>query len=83
MATPTESEQPNLLSKNDPTNSPSGLPPSNGSPKRKWLRQLHWQAHWLLPNLIPGPYRSHRDYERDHDRKQNERIRVPLELISG
>ena len=44
------------------------------------MRQLHWQAHWLLPNLIPGPYRSHRDYERDHDRKQNERIRVPLEL---
>jgi hypothetical protein len=80
MATPTESEQPNLLSKNDPTNSPSGLPPSKGFSKRKWSRQLHWQAHWLLPNLIPGPYRSDRDYEREHDRKQNERIRVPLEL---
>lgn len=80
MAAPTESEQPNLLSKHDPTNNPPEPPPSRDSPQRKWLRKLHWQAHWLLPNLIPGPYRMDREYEREHDRKENERIRVPLEV---
>ncbi|WOS41531.1 hypothetical protein [Xanthomonas rydalmerensis] len=44
------------------------------------MRNLRWQAHWLLPNLIPDPYRTDREYEREHDRKENERIRVPLEL---
>lgn len=80
MAAPTESEQPNLLSKNDPANSPPGLPASKDSPQRKWLRKLRWQAYWLLPNLIPDPYRSDRDYERERDRRENERIRVPREL---
>ena len=80
MATPTESEQPNLLPTNDPANSPPEPPPAKESPERKWLRNLRWQAHWLLPNLIPNPYRTDREYEREHDLKENERIRVPLDL---
>ena len=80
MDTPIESEQPNLLSNKDPSNNPPEPPPSKVSPQRKWLRKLLWQAHWLLPNLIPDPYLTDREYEREHDRKENQRTRVPLEL---
>lgn len=80
MAAPAESEQTNLLPTSDPVDSPPEPRPAKESPQRKWLRNLRWQAHWLLPNLIPDPYGTDREYEREHDRKENERIRVPLEL---
>lgn len=80
MAASAESEQTNLLPTSNPADSPTEPRPAKESPQRKWLRNLRWQAHWLLPNLIPDPYGTDREYEREHDRKENQRIRVPLEL---
>lgn len=80
MAAPAESEQTNLLPTSAPEDSPPEPRPAKESPQRKWLRNLRWQAHCLLPNLIPDPYGTDREYESEHDRKENERIRVPLEL---
>lgn len=40
-------------------------------------RQVRWRAHWLLPNILPPPYRDETAYRNERERKSNEESRVP------
>lgn len=44
---------------------------------RRLARQVRWRAHWLLPNILPPPYRDETAYRAERERKSNEESRVP------
>ncbi len=44
---------------------------------RRIARQARWRAHWLLPNILPPPYRDETAYRDKRDRESNESSRTP------
>lgn len=52
-------------------------PPLKETRLRRWKDKLVWRAFWLLPQLLPHPYRTDRASWRNRDQKKNEQTRVP------
>lgn len=78
MTDPCKPELTDNVSASEPTNEGAENQSPGTKPTPRWLRGLQWRAHWLFPNLIRHD-QGDRTYVREHDKKENERSRIPAD----